>query len=343
MSKRTAIAIAVVLAGCTQAETPAPPVQEAVPGVSVAVGVMAVELRSADPKDLRLGSLLYRGGISIVPSDHGDVFGGISGFRISPDGTRFVSISDQGHWITGSITYAADGDLAGVADIRAAPILDADGNPLEGKTEGDSESLAFADPHDLKGDAFVAFERDHRILRFDFAKDGVAARGTPLTTPDAVKSLGGNEGLEALAALADGGLVAIAEQGPESDDADSPAWRRDASGAWSSFTVKRVVPYAMTDATLLPDGRLLTLERRFSPMTGPGAELRVFDVAALKQGALVDGKLIATLFGGVTVDNMEGVAARRTDDGRTLIYIVSDDNFQRPLQRTLIMMFELAE
>lgn len=347
LAKRTthlALVLTAVLAGaCSQANGTVPPEGQA--GVAVDVGVVAVDLRSADPKDLRLGSLLYRGGISVVPSNQTEIFGGISGFKISADGTHFVSVSDQGHWITGDLTYGADGNLVGVANVRAAPILDADGKPLEGKTEADSEGLAFADPYDLNGDAFVSFERDHRILRFDFANDGVTARGMPVDAPPGLKTLGNNEGLEALAMLADGKLAAISEQGPQSENADSPAWEIDPAGGTPpvAFTVKRVPPYAMTDATLLPDGRLLTLERRFSSLTGPGAELRVFDTATFQEGATVDGKLVATLFGGVTVDNMEGVATRKTADGKTLIYIVSDDNFQRPLQRTLIMMFELAE
>jgi hypothetical protein len=336
------ITLSLALTGCTQAQDSSLPAD--LPGVAVDVGVVAIDLRSADPKDLRLGSLLYRGGISVVPASHGDVFGGLSGFKISADGARFVSMSDQGHWITGELTYGTDGNLVGVAGIRVAPMLGADGKPLTGKTEGDSEGLAFADPHDLKGDAFVSFERDHRVLRFDFANQGVAAHGMPVEAPPAITTLGGNEGLEALAMLADGRLLAIAEQGPQNENADSPAWLIDpAQPEPAGFTVKRVPPYAMTDATLLPDGRVLTLERRFSPMTGPGAQLRAFDPAAFREGATADGKLIATLFGGVTVDNMEGLAARKTDDGKTLIYIVSDDNFQRPLQRTLIMMFELAE
>ncbi len=39
---------------------------------------------------------------------------------------------------------------------------------------------------------------------------------------------------------------------------------------------------------------------------------------------------------------MEGIAARRGPGGETLIYLISDDNFH-PWQRTLLLMFELAE
>lgn len=42
------------------------------------------------------------------------------------------------------------------------------------------------------------------------------------------------------------------------------------------------------------------------------------------------------------VDNFEGVDVRRDAKGRTMIYLVSDDNFMI-LQRTLLVMFELAD
>lgn len=334
------------LAACAQAENTAAPAATSTvsPGEPVAVSSVAVDLRSADPKDLRLGSLIYRGGISVVPGDHADLFGGMSAFKVSADGTHFVSLSDQGHWITGALTYDASSNLSGVADIRVAPMLDETGKPLEGKKEGDSEGLAFADPFDLKGDAYVSYERDHRILRYDFAKDGVAARGSRIEAPAGLQTLGENEGIEALASLGGNVLLAIAEQGPADPDADSPAWLIDSDKhAFTGFTVKRNLPFAMTDATLLPDARVLTLERSFTVLTGPAAEIRLWDPASFQEGVTVAGKVIATLAGGVTVDNMEGIAARKTADGKTLIYICSDDNFQRPLQRTLIMMFELAE
>lgn len=311
-------------------------------GVAIEASSVPVELRSADPGDRRLGKLIYRGGISVVPND--DRFGGLSGFRVSADGAHFVSISDTGNWTTGALHYDDRGDLAGVSAISVSPLLGAEGQSLHGKEDGDAESLTFLDPVLNAGDAFVGFERNHRVLRYDFAKDGVKARGVPVPLPEAIGELRNNSGLEVLATLADGRLVAIAEEGPADENADSPGWVIDpGSGQTTSFTMKRVLPYSLTDATLLPDGRLLVLERRFAPTTGPGAELRAYAPATLTQDATVEGDLIAVLFAGVTVDNMEGLSARKTDDGRTLIYIVSDDNFQRPLQRTLIMMFELAE
>ena len=48
---------------------------------------------------------------------------------------------------------------------------------------------------------------------------------------------------------------------------------------------------------------------------------------------------IARLAPPLTVDNMEALAIRR-EGGRTFIYLASDDNFS-PLQRTLLMKFEL--
>jgi hypothetical protein len=340
MTMRVRLLLAFLLAGCAGADMGTKPFAPG--GEAVAVTVSPVALRSADETDRTLGKLVYRGGISISPDD--SRLGGLSAFKVSADGTRFASVEDMGVWVTGALTYDAAGDLTGAGDVKIARMLGATGEALEGKTEGDSEGLAFADPHDLKGDAFVSLERDHRVLRFDFAKDGMVAHGQLVPMPAAVKTLRNNEGLEALATLADGRLLAISEYGVANDDADSVGWVvNPQTGESISFTVKRNLPFAMTDATLLPDGRVITLERSFDVLSGPGAEMRIFNPADFKDGAMVSGEVIATLSGGVTVDNMEGIAARKAADGKTFVYIVSDDNFQRPLQRTLIMMFELVE
>ena len=69
-------------------------------GEAVASVTVPVDLRSADPADRRIGRPVYRGGISIVPSD--ERFGGLSAFRVSADGTHFVAVEDEGVWATGT-------------------------------------------------------------------------------------------------------------------------------------------------------------------------------------------------------------------------------------------------
>ena len=44
----------------------------------------------------------------------------------------------------------------------------------------------------------------------------------------------------------------------------------------------------------------------------------------------------------LTVDNTEGVAARRDNAGHTLIYLLSDNNYSVS-QRTLLLMFKLTD
>jgi hypothetical protein len=56
----------------------------------------------------------------------------------------------------------------------------------------------------------------------------------------------------------------------------------------------------------------------------------------------LSGTTLAVLRPPMTLDNMEGVAARRTAAGETLLYLISDDNF-RAGQRTLLLVFALAE
>ena len=41
------------------------------------------------------------------------------------------------------------------------------------------------------------------------------------------------------------------------------------------------------------------------------------------------------------IDNMEGLSVRTGSGGETLVYAISDDNFNAPLQQNLLMLFEL--
>jgi hypothetical protein len=91
---------------------------------------------------------------------------------------------------------------------------------------------------------------------------------------------------------------------------------------------------SLSDATRLPDGRLATLERELS--------WRGFHNALLIISEEFDGFRVSRrmpLPAGA-LDNLEGMAAERLPSGAIRVWMISDDNFQRPL-RTLLIAIDL--
>src|SRR5262249_5124221 len=115
------------------------------------------------------------------------------------------------------------------------------------------------------------------------------------------------------------------------------------TGRSEALSLKPRGPFALTDVRQLANGDILTLERRFSRVGGIGFEMRRIPAKELVPGAVLDGKVIADADMSYVIDNMEGLSVNRGPDGETLVYIVSDDNFNAPLQQTMLMMFELRE
>jgi hypothetical protein len=67
-----------------------------------------------------------------------------------------------------------------------------------------------------------------------------------------------------------------------------------------------------------------------------------FDAADVKSGGTVRARELAWLASPYAVDNLEGLAARKGARGETLLWLISDDNFN-PLQRNILLMFELEK
>ncbi len=278
------------------------------------------------------GRLHHRGTLKLTSEDAD--FGGLSGLIVSKDGARFLAITDSSQWLTGTLAYR-DGKLAGAKGQRIAPLLALDGQPLSGK-RGDAEGLTGS----LDGDVFVSFEREHRIWRYPFGTDGLAAKPSVVKTPAALKQAPDNGGLEGIALLADGRLLALSES--YHDDAGNIRGWLIKEGA-AAVTLKRRAPFDLTDVQQLPGGDVLTLERRFNRIGGVGFEVRRIKGADVVADALMDGDVVADVGMNFIIDNMEGLSARTDDDGRTLVYLLSDDNFNPGLQQTLLMMFELKD
>jgi hypothetical protein len=325
-------ATAALLAFPASAERP----RGATPAVPIEIHAKPIAAFSArDPQLRQFGALAFRGGLELT-SPHRD-FGGISAIRMDQGGGRFLAVTDKGNWLRGRILY--DGDApARIADAEMAPILGPDGRPLAARGWYDTESLA-----EDGGTVYVGIERVHQIVRFDYGRHGLLARGQPIGVPPRIKTLPKNQGVEALVVVPRGlplagTLVAISERGL--DDAGNILGWLIGGPTPGEFAVARSDDFDITDAAILPGGDLLVLERRFSMLRGVAMRIRRIPLAEVKPGATVDGAVLITADMGYQIDNMEGLAAHRTATGDIVLTLVSDDNFS-PVQRTLLLQFTL--
>jgi len=328
-----------------QATTEPPPdplqVERAV-AEPVSLEVNARPIPNFEPRDrsrTRFGSLEYRSGLVLTSPFRG--FGGLSGIRfLDSKGERFLAVSDQGGWFTGTIRYSG-GKMAGLDDVEAAPLLGAEGRPItEKRLWWDSESLT------RDGNfVYVGLERVNQILRYDFSKGGTRARGEAIQVPPALRRLPQNKGIEALVFVPKGQplagtLIAISERGL---DADGNLVAFLIGGPTpGQFSVRRSEKFDISDAVLLPSGELLILERKFSWFTGVNIRIRAIPLKSIAPNALVDGPALFNADLGHEIDNMEGIDAHVSAEGETVLTLVSDDNFSL-LQRTLLLQFTLVE
>ncbi|KJC60469.1 twin-arginine translocation pathway signal [Bradyrhizobium sp. LTSPM299] len=314
----------------------------------VSIEVKARPLPSFDIRDrsrVRFGSLEYRSGL-ILTSPF-SAFGGLSALRLDAKGERFISLSDKGTWFTGRIVYRGR-VMTGLDDVEAAPLLGPDGKPITTRGWYDSESLA------LDGSiAYVGLERVNQVLRYDFAKGFTRASGEVVPLPAAARKLPSNKGLEALVFVPKesskespkglplaGTLIAMSERGL---DANGNLIAFLVGGKTpGQFSVRRTENFDISDAVLLPSGDLLILERKFSWLGGIGIRIRRLTLSEIAPGAVVDGPDIFNVDLSNEIDNMEGIDSHVTDEGETVLTMVSDDNFSL-IQRNLLLQFTLVE
>jgi hypothetical protein len=230
--------------------------------------------------------------------------------------------------------------MVGLDDVEAAPMLGPDGRPITARGWFDSESIA------LDGSlVYIGLERVNQVLRFDFARGFTRARGEVVPMPPAVKKLPFNKGLEALVFVPKGlplagTLIAISERGL---DRDGNLIAFLVGGPTpGQFSVRRTDGFDVSDATLLPSGELLLLERKFSLLAGVGIRIRRIALASVAPGAVIDGPSIFNADLDHEIDNMEGLDAHVTPQGDTVLTMISDDNFSM-IQRTLLLQFTLVE
>lgn len=264
----------------------------------------------------------FAGGVE-VQLEVGSPLHSLSDLKLTGDG-GFVSVSDTGDLAKGRIVLDGAGRLTGVEAMAVRRLTLADGSDIVEKYDGDAEGLLLTPD----GDLIVSFERNHRLWNYG-PLTALNARPVALRHPDF--PFPENDGMEGVAAGPDGSWRVSGESG----------------GVWDCR------PAACTTVVAPPETPIPNSDFRITGMdrdpSGQGwfVVQRLFrmpiDARAQVRRMAPDGTLgpvLVTLKLPGLTDNFEGVAAE-TRNGRTRLYILSDDN-GNPVQKTLLLAFDVA-
>lgn len=295
----------------------------------------------ADPGATRFGALEFRGGL--VLSSPEQEFGGWSGLVMEPDGSSLFAISDAGSWLTADVTYQGNRPT-GFTRAHLGSLRAIGGRPLDDKREQDAESVTLAEGTLARGMLLIGFERLHRIGRFPIRDREVQPPSGYVKLPAEARSMPRNQGFEALAVLRggplQGSLVAFAERYTRGSGYHTGwIWVR---GEPQRFQLRDIDEFNITDASALPDGGLLVLERFFRWTSGVKMRIRRLSPSEVTPGARAVGQVLIEADSAFEIDNMEGIAIHRGRAGEAVVSLISDDNFNRFLQRTVFLQFTLA-
>jgi hypothetical protein len=273
-----------------------------------------------------VGKLRFKGALTLASPDRR--FGGLSGIQVDRN-LHATTISDRGYFVEFDLVEDADGMLVGASAPTIETMTDASGAPLRGN-DRDAEDVAVLPD----GQRLVVFERNARLGWFP---PGSARQMRTASLLDLVP--GSNEDIESVVPLPDGKVFLIAEAiGPRHGVLS--AWI-GLPGSWASLEYHRFAS-DVSGAALLPGGDLLVLERAPNPLTGFHSRLMRVPAASLRPGGVLQGERLIELAPPGIADNFEGIATRPLPDGRTAIYLVSDDNYF-PLQSTYLLKLETSE
>jgi hypothetical protein len=283
-----------------------------------------IPLDAGDPARRDVGRLHYLGGWELSSPDHR--LGGLSGLHV--ENGEAIAVSDVGMILRFPLPGTSSRPR-----IRFQPVEQGPG-PSRRRTTRDTEGLV------VDGDRlWISFERYNAVWRYDRA----TLRAQSGAQPPLMRRWLGNSGPEAIVRLADGRFLVIQEgrdNGAPTSDAILFAGDPAVPGTPAlRLRYRRPEGYRPTDAALLPDGRVLILNRRLSWLR-LSAKLVVAEVRQPLAGAVLDWQEVATLEAPSVIENMEGLSIVQ-EDGRTIVWLVSDDDFMRQFRHSLLLKFEL--
>lgn len=285
--------------------------------------------------------------------------GGFSALSLSSDCSQLITISDYSQadnskldkpvrrsgWYQAQTKFNQDGSLKGLDFNKKGQLKDLDGSIIQGATESMAKE---------KNGFLISFDDKGTIYRYTATKQFPNALDNIPTVAYKQKNLGhGNFGLEAIARLNNGSLLAFWET--ERDHSIALGRLLKANG--DQVDVKFMADSSPGGATKLSDGSVLILEKRW--LGKEGQRIRLVRIMA-EQLDSTKLKTVKAPIKGVTLlddigteyDNNEGISSC-VRDGKEWVYVITDDNGDWPRrnvedkgkkrQRTLLMQYDLEK
>ena len=287
-------------------------------------------LNRDDPKDNTVGLLTFMGAV-VIPAGP-DKVGGLSSIEMGQSDRHLFFQADDGRFYSARVQWS-NSKLIGVNLDKGLLLRDENGRPPTSRARFDSESLSRLPD----GDWLVGYERDHRIERYKDIEGRPSGIPIPMPALPGLAELPRNDGLEAMTALPNGNILAIAEA---KLGEVSPAWLWQ-EGHWQKLSYRPKSGFVPVDATSLRDGSVLVLERSLNLLYGFRSRIVHVKAPDIKAGAVLDGTQLALMESPHLSENFEGIHAFAGPDGKTRLFIVSDNNFNA-IQQTILAAFELT-
>lgn len=253
----------------------------------------------------------------------------LSGLAWHRESGTLIAVSDPGRLHRFKPHFHL-GMLDGLEWLGSSPLKGADGEPLTGSS-ADSEGIAVV-PETNPPVLLISFEREPRISRYDLDGNWIGDEPLPTGLGRISHYAGRNSALEALTLHPKLGWVT----GPERPlKTDGGKLRLSSQSGWHTlFKAEPDTHSALTGMTVTSDGQLLFLERRYRSMLEP------LQIRLRKLNPGVDNKptTVSSFDNGTgwRMDNFEGLT--RHEGNR---YFAVSDNNGNPLQRALLIYFEL--
>ena len=278
-------------------------------------------------------NLRWAGGLALTSSD--SRLGGISGMGaglappISDAGLSMIAVTDSGTLLRGDLVFETEPQIMLTDVYQRKLTVEWLTDARTGLRARQAESLTSWNERLAFG-----FEVNHRV--------GVMHRGTQISNLPVPTALRGlkvqNHGIEALATLPDGSLLAISE-GVEREGG-LRAWIYDGRGDdWRVLVYEWDQSFAPTGADITPDGRFLVVsERKFVSMREPLSNrlmvIPVEDISADSRLSPVQIIDLDPVLGAVA--NVEAVTILPTANPEEFLILIATDNNYITLLPTMI-------